>query len=199
MHFSYEKTSLLFKVSKGTKIRNRYNQVPHLTQDTFLCKRPVLTVCMLGKCSFLFSSADFFQNYVLQINHTRPLSECQTVWIQIKTVILLVFIWVQNCLKKAIDRRQNSPLACKEIYQENRLVFNVLSYIGSFQHRYTCIMGLQWVLRIWGEWLFIFREVGSTGSYLRGSRVQAHSFRDLGSPAKKQETNEGKASICLIF
>ena len=25
---------LLFKVSKGAKIRNRYNQVPHLTQDT---------------------------------------------------------------------------------------------------------------------------------------------------------------------
>ena len=25
---------LFFKVSKGAKIRNRYNQVPHLTQDT---------------------------------------------------------------------------------------------------------------------------------------------------------------------
>ena len=24
----------MFKVSKGAKIRNRYNQVPHLTQDT---------------------------------------------------------------------------------------------------------------------------------------------------------------------
>ena len=24
----------MFKVSNGTKIRNRYNQVPHLTQDT---------------------------------------------------------------------------------------------------------------------------------------------------------------------
>ena len=27
-------TSKLYKVSKGAKIRNRYNQVPHLTQDT---------------------------------------------------------------------------------------------------------------------------------------------------------------------
>ena len=26
--------SPLFKVSKGAKIRNRYNQVPHLAQDT---------------------------------------------------------------------------------------------------------------------------------------------------------------------
>ena len=25
----------LFKVSKGAKIRNRFNQVPHLTQDTY--------------------------------------------------------------------------------------------------------------------------------------------------------------------
>ena len=25
---------VLFKVSKGAKIRNRYNKVPHLTQDT---------------------------------------------------------------------------------------------------------------------------------------------------------------------
>ena len=25
---------MLLKVSKGAKIRNRYNQVPHLTQDT---------------------------------------------------------------------------------------------------------------------------------------------------------------------
>ena len=27
-------TGSLMKVSKGAKIRNRYNQVPHLTQDT---------------------------------------------------------------------------------------------------------------------------------------------------------------------
>ena len=27
-------TSTIVKVSKGAKIRNRYNQVPHLTQDT---------------------------------------------------------------------------------------------------------------------------------------------------------------------
>ena len=26
--------NILIKVSKGAKIRNRYNQVPHLTQDT---------------------------------------------------------------------------------------------------------------------------------------------------------------------
>ena len=29
------KPDILVKVSKGAKIRNRYNQVPHLTQDKF--------------------------------------------------------------------------------------------------------------------------------------------------------------------
>ena len=32
--FQNKHVSSLFKVSKGAKIRNRYNQVPHLTQDT---------------------------------------------------------------------------------------------------------------------------------------------------------------------
>ena len=43
------------------------------------------------------------------------------------------------------------------------------------------------VLEIWGEWLFIFRELGSTGSYFRGVREQAHNFGDLGSLTKKQK------------
>ena len=31
---SNDKGKYTYKVSKGAKIRNRYNQVPHLTQDT---------------------------------------------------------------------------------------------------------------------------------------------------------------------
>ena len=38
-----------------------------------------------------------------------------------------------NCLQKAIGRRRNYPLACKELLQVNTLVFNILSHIGSFQ------------------------------------------------------------------
>ena len=34
------------------------------------------------------------------------------------------------------------------------------------------------VLGIWGEWLFIFRELGSTGNYFQGFAEQAHSFGD---------------------
>ena len=49
-----------------------------------------------------------------------------------------------------------------------------------------------------GEWLSIFRELGSTGNYLRGAREQAHNFGDLGSLAKK-EKNKENPPFCLIF
>ena len=55
------------------------------------------------------------------------------------------------------------------------------------------------VLGIWGEWLFIFRDLGSTGNYFRGSGEQAHNFGDLGSPAKKQKKKKEKPPFCLIF
>ena len=38
---------------------------------------------------------------------------------------------------------------------------------------------------IWGEGLFISRELGSTAIYFRGAGEQAHIFGDLGSTAKK--------------
>ena len=59
------------------------------------------------------------------------------------------------------------------------------------------MIGPPGVLGIWGEWLFIFRDLGSTGYYLRGAGEQAQSFGYLGSPAKKQK--KGKASILFDF
>ena len=47
------------------------------------------------------------------------------------------------------------------------------------------INGPPGVLGIWGEGLFIFRELGSTANYFRGFGEQAHTFGDLGSTAKK--------------
>ena len=38
----------------------------------------------------------------------------------------------------------------------------------------------------WGEWLFIFRELWSTGNNFQGFGEEAHSFGDLGSPAKSK-------------
>ena len=59
-----------------------------------------LYICMLGNSScFYFRLLTSFKIIFLKINHQGPPSECQTVWIQIKTDILLVFIWVQTTAK----------------------------------------------------------------------------------------------------
>ena len=57
------------------------------------------------------------------------------------------------------------------------------------------------VLGIWGEWLFIYRELGSTGNYFQGFGKQSHSFGGLGSPAKKFKkiTLKEKPSFRFIF
>ena len=57
------------------------------------------------------------------------------------------------------------------------------------------------VLGIWGEWLFIFRELRSTDNYFQGFGEQANSFGDLGSPAKKYKKShlKGKAFISFDF
>ena len=63
-----------------------------------------LSICMLGNCAcFYFLLPTFFKNKHLQINHPVPPSECWTVRIQIKTDILLVFIWVQTVCKILAD------------------------------------------------------------------------------------------------
>ena len=55
-------------------------------------------------------------------------------------------------------------------------------------------MGPPGVLGIWGEGLFIFRELGSTANYFRGAGEQTHTFGDLGSTAKSKK-NKYQASI----
>ena len=52
------------------------------------------------------------------------------------------------------------------------------------------LLGPPGVLGICGEWLFIFRELGSNGNYLRGAMEKAHNLGDLGSLAKKQKQNK---------
>ena len=44
----------------------------------------------------LLSSADLFRNWLFQKILSGTLSECQMVWIQIRTDILSVPIWVQT-------------------------------------------------------------------------------------------------------
>ena len=63
---------------------------------------------------------------------------------------------------------------------------------------HVLLIGPRGVLGIWGEWLFIFRGLGSTVNYFRRAREQAHNFGDLESLVKKQN-NKGKPLFCLIF
>ena len=60
-----------------------------------------------------------------------------------------------------------------------------LCIISICNFSYFPFWGPPGVLGIWGEGLFIFRELGSTANYFRGAGEQAHTFGDLGSTAKK--------------
>ena len=59
-------------------------------------------------------------------------------------------------------------------------------------------MGPPGVFGILGVWLFIFRELGSTGNYFRGAREQAHNFGDLGSLAKKPKKKKIRKSLHFV-
>ena len=94
--FSYEKISLLFN-------------------DTFFCKCPVLIYVHARELfMFLFSSADFLQNEVLTNKPPRTTIGVSNSWIQIKTDILLVFIWVQTVCKRLLaDARMQRVITGK--------------------------------------------------------------------------------------
>ena len=62
----------------------------------------------------------------------------------------------------------------------------------------TVVLGPPGGLGIWGERLFIFRELGSTGNYFSGAREQAHNFGDLGSLAKKQKKKKIRKSFHFV-
>ena len=62
------------------------------------CLMFLLTLCMLGNFSYFLSPADFFKIFKKKIFSGVP-SECQTDWIQIRTDILSVLIWVQTVCK----------------------------------------------------------------------------------------------------
>ena len=53
---------------------------------------------MLGNFAILLS-ADIFQNLVFQKVLSGTLSECKTVWIQIRTDVMSVLFWVQMVCK----------------------------------------------------------------------------------------------------
>ena len=90
-----------------------------------------LSICMLGNCSgFYFRLLTFIKIKFLQINHPGPPSECQTVWIQIRTDIL-----GSNCLPKGYWQTTKFAAGMQRVIT---VVFDILSNISSFQLRYTC-------------------------------------------------------------
>ena len=57
------------------------------------------TLGLLGNSAGFLSSADFFPNQLFQKIISEIPSECQTVWMEIRTDILSVLICVQNVCK----------------------------------------------------------------------------------------------------
>ena len=96
-----------------------------------------LSICMLGNCScFYFRLLTFFKIKFLKINHLGPSSECQTVWIQIKTAILLVFIWFKLFAKGYWQTTQLSTGMQRVIAGKYFSVQYIVSYRGTHVYVY---------------------------------------------------------------
>ena len=86
-----------------------------------------VTLCILG--NFFLSSADFFQNQPFRKIISGILSECQTVWTQIRTDKMSVLIWVQTICK---DYQQ----AARKELTANIYILNVVALDETTIHSY---------------------------------------------------------------
>ena len=64
---------------------------------------------------FLFSSADFLQNYFFKNKPPRTTIKVSNILDPDQDRHSVGLHLGSNCLQKAIGRRQNYPLACKEL------------------------------------------------------------------------------------
>ena len=75
-----------------------------------------LSICMLGNSSFFFYfSADFLQNLVFTNKPPRTTFRVSNSFDLDQDRHSVGLHLGSNCLQKAIGRRQNYPLACKEL------------------------------------------------------------------------------------
>ena len=96
-----------------------------------------LSICFLGNCScFYFRLLTFFKIKFLKVKHPGPPSECQTVWIQIKTVIMLAFIWVQTVCKRLLADDKLSTGMQRAITDKYFSVKFIASYRDIHAHVY---------------------------------------------------------------
>ena len=76
---------------------------------------------MLGNFACFLSSVDVFFKLTFFQKHLSGIqSECQTVWIQIRSDVLSGLIWIQTVCKD-VSRRQKPPVAEKELRAMNTL------------------------------------------------------------------------------
>ena len=93
----------------------------------------------------------------------------------------------RSSIEKNVCKIDFSSLVVSIIGVKNKscsIFFNLCSPVDCIFVLHSLI-GTPGVWGIWGEWQFVFRELGSTDNYFRDFWEQAHSFGDLGSPAKK--------------
>ena len=75
------------------------------------------TLCMLGNFSrFCCRLPTFFQNQLFRNILSGTYTECQTVWIQIRTDVVSVLIWVQIACK---DCQQTTNVFASEVRVDN--------------------------------------------------------------------------------
>ena len=87
-----------------------------LSNDTFFCKHPVLIYLHARELfMFLFSSTDFLQNYVFTNKPPRTTIGVSNSFDPDQDRHSVCLHLGSNFLQKAIDRRQNYPLASKEL------------------------------------------------------------------------------------
>ena len=86
---------------------------------------------------FLFSSADFLQDKVFKNKPPKTTIRVSNSLDPDQVGHSVGLHLGSKCLQKAIGKRQNYPLACKELEQVNTLVFNISSLIGIYMHMYT--------------------------------------------------------------
>ena len=87
-----------------------------LLKDTLFCKRPVLIYLHAGELfMFLFSSSDFLQNKVFKNKLPRTTIRVSNSLDPDQDRLSVGLHLGSNCLQKAIGRRKNYPLACKEL------------------------------------------------------------------------------------
>ena len=85
------------------------------------------TLCMLGNFScFCCCLLNFFQNWHFPKILSETLSECQMVWLQIRTEALSALIWIQTFCK---DYQQMTKVATSKEWVKLVLVIHILALL----------------------------------------------------------------------